>query len=94
MQLLANRQDIQQKAYQSIVDAGNGILDSPNVAHTHIEYIEALTKEVGRYFVVLRLALPKATHGAVNWNGASIPPKTLLFLNTWACARGMWPAVW
>lgn len=87
MQLLANRPDIQTKAYKSIIEAGGDILESPNVAHTHVPYIDALAKEVGRYFVVLRLALPKATHGTVTWNGASIPPKTLLFLNTWACSR-------
>ncbi|KAF7562302.1 hypothetical protein G7046_g1809 [Stylonectria norvegica] len=87
MQLLAYRQDIQQKAYRSIIDAGGDILESPDVAHTKIEYIEALTKEIGRYFVVLRLALPKATHSTVKWQGATIPPKTLLFLNTWACTR-------
>lgn len=88
MQLLAHRQDIQEKAYQSIVDAGSELLESPNVAHTKVEYIEALTKEIGRYFVVLRLALPKATHSTVTWNGATIPPNTLLFLNSWACSRG------
>lgn len=88
MQLLANRQDIQQKAYQSIIEAGDNIASAPDVAHTRIDYIEALTKEIGRFFVVLRLALPKATHGYVNWSGANIPPKTLLFLNTWACSRG------
>ena len=88
MLLLANRQDIQQKAYQAIQDTNPGLLKSPEVAHSKVEYIEALTKEIGRYFVVLRLALPKATHSAVTWKGATIPPNTLLFLNTWACSRG------
>lgn len=87
LQLLANRPDIKAKAYESIKSAGSDILVSPNVAHTNIPYVNALAKEVGRYFVVLRLALPKATHGMVKWNDAHIPPKTLLFLNTWACAR-------
>lgn len=90
VQLLAYRQDIQQRAYESIVEAGADILESPDVAHTKIDYIDALTKEIGRYFVVLRLALPKATHTTVKWQGASIPPNTLLFLNNWACTRGTW----
>ncbi|CAG9957483.1 unnamed protein product [Clonostachys rosea f. rosea IK726] len=85
--IVANRQDIQQKAYQSIIEAGDNISSAPDVAHTRIDYIEALTKEIGRFFVVLRLALPKATHGHVNWSGASIPPKTPSVLNTWACSR-------
>lgn len=89
MLLLAHRQDIQQKAYQAILDTNPDLSKSPEVAHSKVEYIEALTKEIGRYFVVLRLALPKATHSTVTWKGASIPPNTLLFLNTWACSRGM-----
>ncbi|KAK7757796.1 hypothetical protein SLS62_000174 [Diatrype stigma] len=85
--LLAHRQDIQEKAYQAIKTADPELLKSPNVAHSKVEYIEAFTKEVGRYFVVQRLALPKATYSEVQWNGATIPPNTLLFLNAWACSR-------
>ncbi|OTA64759.1 cytochrome P450 [Hypoxylon sp. EC38] len=85
--LLAHRPDIQEKAYQAIKDTDARLLESPRVAHSRVEYIEAFTKEVGRYFVVQRLALPKATYSEVRWNGAIIPPNTLLFLNSWACTR-------
>ncbi|KAI1255215.1 hypothetical protein MGN70_003279 [Eutypa lata] len=85
--LLAHHQDIQEKAYQSIKTADPELLKSPNVAHSKVDYIEAFTKEVGRYFVVQRLALPKATYSEVQWKGATIPPNTLLFLNAWACTR-------
>lgn len=85
---LAHHQDIQEKAYQSIKTADPELLKSPNVAHSKVDYIEAFTKEVGRYFVVQRLALPKATYSEVQWKGATIPPNTLLFLNAWACTRG------
>ncbi|KAH7014654.1 cytochrome P450 [Microdochium trichocladiopsis] len=85
--LLAHRPDIQAKAFEAIQQADPALLQASEVAHTKIPYIEALTKEVGRYFVVLRLALPKATHLDVEWHGATIPPKTLLFLNSWACSR-------
>ncbi|WYZ46063.1 hypothetical protein EsH8_IX_000288 [Colletotrichum jinshuiense] len=89
MLLLAHYQDVQEQAYRAIAEVDDGrLLESPSVAHTKIEYLEALTKEIGRYFVVLRLALPKATHSYVNWQGSTIPPKTLLFLNSWACSRG------
>ncbi|OBR02520.1 Cytochrome P450 2H2 [Colletotrichum higginsianum IMI 349063] len=92
MLLLAHRQDVQEKAYRAIAESDGGrLLESPHVAHTKIEYLEALTKEVGRYFVVLRLALPKATHSYVDWKESSIPPQTLMFLNSWACSRD--PAV-
>lgn len=86
--LLAHRPDIQEKAYQAIRDANPKLLESPHVAQSRVEYMEAFTKEVGRYFVVQRLALPKATYSEVHWNGATIPPNTLLFLNAWACTRG------
>lgn len=89
MLLLAHRQDIQDKAYEAIKEADEDLLTSPDVAKSKVEYVDALTKEIGRFFVVLRLALPKATHSEVHWKGAKIPPKTLLLLNTWACSRGM-----
>ncbi|KAI2473612.1 cytochrome P450 [Annulohypoxylon bovei var. microspora] len=85
--LLAHRPDIQEKAYQAIKEADARLLESPHVANSRVEYLEAFTKEVGRYFVVQRLALPKATYSEVQWNGATIPPNTLLFLNSWACTR-------
>ncbi|KAI1105540.1 cytochrome P450 [Jackrogersella minutella] len=85
--LLAHRPDIQEKAYQAIKKADARLLESPHVAHSKVEYVEAFTKEVGRYFVVQRLALPKATYSQVHWKRATIPPNTLLFLNSWACTR-------
>ena len=88
MLILAHRQDIQDKAYQSIAETDPSLLTSPDAAHSKVEYIEALAKEIGRYFVVLRLALPKAAHLSVKWKGATIPPNTLVFLNSWACTRG------
>ncbi|KAF9874536.1 hypothetical protein CkaCkLH20_08099 [Colletotrichum karsti] len=85
--LLAHRPDIQDKAYIAIRDAG--VLQKPSNAYasTKIEYIDALTKEVSRYFVALKLALPKATYSDVVWGSATIPPNTLVFLNSWACNR-------
>ncbi|KAI0004414.1 cytochrome P450 [Xylariaceae sp. FL0662B] len=85
--LLAHRPDVQEKAYQMIKLESPELLTSPNVALSRVEYVEALTKEVGRYFVVQRLALPRATYSHVHWKGATIPPDTLLFLNSWACTR-------
>ncbi|KAF3062034.1 3-hydroxyphenylacetate 6-hydroxylase [Daldinia childiae] len=85
--LLAHRPDIQEKAYKEITETDAHLLESPHVAHSRVEYVEAFTKEIGRYFVVQRLALPKATYSHVQWKGAVIPPDTLLFLNSWACTR-------
>ncbi|KXH59693.1 hypothetical protein CSAL01_11562 [Colletotrichum salicis] len=85
--LLAYRPNIQDKAYAAIQDAG--VLQQPSntYASTKINYIEALTKEISRYFVVLKLALPKATYADVTWRSATIPVNTLVFLNSWSCNR-------
>ncbi|KAL0783570.1 hypothetical protein CaCOL14_001476 [Colletotrichum acutatum] len=85
--LLAHRPDIQDKAYGAIQDAG--VLQQPSntYASTKIDYIDALTKEISRYFVVLKLALPKATYADVTWGSATIPANTLVFLNSWSCNR-------
>ncbi|OTB10519.1 hypothetical protein K445DRAFT_252780 [Daldinia sp. EC12] len=85
--LLAHRPDIQEKAYSAIRDAGVLSLPSNAYASTKVEYIDALTKEISRYFVVLKLALPKATYTDVTWQGATIPANTMVFLNSWACNR-------
>ncbi|RKU45353.1 hypothetical protein DL546_008165 [Coniochaeta pulveracea] len=90
--LLAHRPDIQEKAFTAIKEAG--VLDLPSNAYasTKVPYIDALTKEINRYFAVLKLALPKATYSEAHWGQATIPPNTLVFLNTWACNRGEhWP---
>lgn len=87
--LLAHRPDLQQRAYEAIQETDRALLTNPDVAHSRVDYIEALTKEIGRYFIVLRLALPKATHSEVRWNGTIIPAGTMVFLNSWACSRGM-----
>ncbi|KAL0940399.1 uncharacterized protein CTRU02_203162 [Colletotrichum truncatum] len=85
--LLAHRPDIQEKAYLAIKDAGVLRLPSNAYASTKIDYIDALTKEISRYFVVLKLALPKATYSDTAWGSATIPANTLVFLNSWACNR-------
>ncbi|OTA98769.1 hypothetical protein M426DRAFT_258122 [Hypoxylon sp. CI-4A] len=85
--LLAHRPDIQEKAYTAIREAGVLGLSSNAYASTKVEYIDALTKEISRYFVVLKLALPKATYTDVAWENATIPANTLVFLNSWACNR-------
>jgi 3-hydroxyphenylacetate 6-hydroxylase len=89
--LLSRRQDIQRKAYEAIVAADKGILRAADVSYSKIDYIDAFTKEIGRYYTSLKLGLPRATHDqyAANWQDASIPPKTLVFLNGWACSKGI-----
>ncbi|KAF4930353.1 3-hydroxyphenylacetate 6-hydroxylase [Colletotrichum viniferum] len=85
--LLAHRSDIQSKAYEAIKASGVLQKQSNFYASTKVDYIDALMKEIGRYFVVLKLALPKATYTDVTWGSATIPANTLVFLNSWTCNR-------
>ncbi|KAF4996944.1 hypothetical protein FDECE_12267 [Fusarium decemcellulare] len=87
--VLSQRQDIQQKAFEAIVQADSSLLGEADVSYFKVEYVDAFTKEVGRFYTALKLGLPRATSDDVGatWNGATIPPKTLLFLNAWACSK-------
>lgn len=88
--LLAHRPDIQKKAFEAIMETDSSILEAADLSNKKVDYIDAFTKEIGRCFTALKLGLPRATSDEVgaNWNGAHIPPKTLVFLNAWACSQG------
>ncbi|CAG7953342.1 unnamed protein product [Penicillium nalgiovense] len=49
-----------------------------------IPYINAIVKEAGRYYTVSSMSLPRKTVSEVNWNGATIPPKTMILINAQA----------
>ncbi|KAJ5425346.1 hypothetical protein N7465_000416 [Penicillium sp. CMV-2018d] len=49
-----------------------------------IPYINAIVKEAGRYYTVSSMSLPRKTVSEVNWNGAIIPPKTMILINAQA----------
>ena len=88
--LLSQRQDIQEKAYQSILETDSSLLEAADVSSSKVEFVDAFTKEIGRCYTALKLGLPRATHDqhAADWQDASIPPKTLVFLNAWSCSKG------
>jgi len=50
-----------------------------------VPFITAFTREVLRYFTVLRLALPRSTQRDVKYEGMLIPEGSTVFLNAWAC---------
>ena len=86
--LLAARQDVQQRAVDAIVATDPQLLAATDPSsYAKVDYLDAFTKEVGRCYTSLKLGLPRATHDSFSatWNGATIPPKTLVLLNTWAC---------
>jgi len=87
MLLLSRIPSIQETAYKAIQGAAGK--DFYPFLDTEVDYVMAFTKEVLRYFTVLRLALPKAAYTDAVWNGYKIPKGTAVFLNSWACNRGM-----
>ncbi|OJJ50418.1 hypothetical protein ASPZODRAFT_139714 [Penicilliopsis zonata CBS 506.65] len=49
-----------------------------------VPYVNALVKEAARYYTVSAMSLPRRTVTEVNWNGAIIPPKTMILINAQA----------
>ncbi|KAJ5192001.1 uncharacterized protein N7498_010986 [Penicillium cinerascens] len=49
-----------------------------------IPYVNAIIKEAGRYYTVSAMSLPRKTVTEVNWNGAIIPPETMMLINAQA----------
>ncbi|KAI4861821.1 phenylacetate 2-hydroxylase [Hypoxylon rubiginosum] len=49
-----------------------------------VPYINAIIKEAGRFYTVSSMSLPRQTVQDVNWNGAIIPPKTMILINAQA----------
>lgn len=53
-----------------------------------VPYLRALIQEAGRYYTVSAMSLPRKTVTEVNWNGAIIPPKTMILINAQAGNHG------
>jgi len=87
--LLAQRPDIQEKAWKEIKEfysEGQPLCDP--LDDQKCAYIVALVRECLRYYTVLRLALPRASVKDITYNGVLIPKGTVVFLNAWACNMG------
>ncbi|TVY92878.1 3-hydroxyphenylacetate 6-hydroxylase [Lachnellula willkommii] len=87
--LLSRMPSIQETAYKAIQKVVGEDVDP--LLDAHVSYVMAFTKELLRYYTVLRLALPKEAYRDAVWNGYKIPKGTAVFLNAWACNRD--PAV-
>ncbi|POS73745.1 cytochrome P450 [Diaporthe helianthi] len=53
-----------------------------------VPYLNAIIKEAGRYYTVSSMSLPRKTVTEVNWDGAVIPPKTMVLINAQAGNHG------
>ncbi|KAL4736623.1 cytochrome P450 [Aspergillus similis] len=76
----------QDRAYEDIKRYYPDVQDAWTAAVTEerVPYINAIIKEAGRYYTVSSMSLPRKTVTEINWNGAIIPPKTMVLINAQA----------
>ncbi|KAL2858461.1 cytochrome P450 [Aspergillus pseudoustus] len=76
----------QDRAYEDIKRHYPDIRDAWTtcIKEEKVPYINAIVKEAGRYYTVSSMSLPRKTVTEVNWNGAIIPPKTMILINAQA----------
>ncbi|KAL4807900.1 cytochrome P450 [Aspergillus unguis] len=76
----------QDRAYEDIKLHYPDIRDAWTAAVTEekVPYVNAIVKEAGRYYTVSSMSLPRKTVTEINWNGAIIPPGTMVLINAQA----------
>ncbi|KAK7216286.1 hypothetical protein V2G26_004289 [Clonostachys chloroleuca] len=79
-------QEWQDRAYADIKRYYPDVRDAWTSCYVEekVPYINAIVKEAGRYYTVSSMSLPRKTVQEVNWNGAIIPPKTMILINAQA----------
>jgi phenylacetate 2-hydroxylase len=79
-------QVFQEKAYDEIrryyPDAKDAWRES--FEEEKVPYVNAIVKEAARYYTVSAMSLPRKTVSAVEWDGATIPAKTMILINAQA----------
>lgn len=80
----------QDRAYEDIKRHYPDIRDAWTscIADEKVPYVNAIIKEAGRYYTVSSMSLPRKTVTEVHWNGAVIPPKTMILINAQAGNHG------
>jgi phenylacetate 2-hydroxylase len=83
-------QEWQDRAYADIKRYYPDVRDAWTSCYVEekVPYINAIVKEAGRYYTVSSMSLPRKTVQEVNWNGAIIPPKTMILINAQAGNHG------
>ncbi|KAK8110346.1 cytochrome P450 [Apiospora kogelbergensis] len=76
----------QDRAYEDIKRYYPDVRDAWTSSFTEekVPYINAIVKEAGRYYTVSAMSLPRKTVTEVHWNGAVIPPRTMILINAQA----------
>jgi phenylacetate 2-hydroxylase len=81
----------QDRAYEDIKRHYNNDIDAAWTdcfVQEKVPYMNAIVREAGRYYTVSSMSLPRKTVTEVVWNGAVIPPKTMILINAQAGNHG------
>ena len=77
-------QVFQERAYKDIKRHYTGSTEEAwmeSFAEEKVPYVNALVKEAGRYYTASAMNLPRKTTSPVDWDGATIPAKTMILVN-------------
>lgn len=79
-------QIFQEKAYQDIKCLYPDVRDAWRNSYQDekVPYVNAIIKEAARYYTVSAMSLPRKTVTEVQWDGATIPAKTMILINAQA----------
>ncbi|KAK8232475.1 putative cytochrome P450 [Phyllosticta capitalensis] len=79
-------QIFQERAYADIKRHYPNIADAwtDSYREEKVPYVKAIVQEAARYYTVSAMSLPRKTVTEVNYNGAVIPPKTMILINAQA----------
>ncbi|KAI6080559.1 cytochrome P450, partial [Hypoxylon rubiginosum] len=83
---LAQHPEIQDRAFEEIrrfQGSDEPLCDAAD--DQKCAYVLAIAKEALRYFTVIPLALPRESIKDIEYNGVTIPAKSTVYLNAWAC---------
>lgn len=76
-------QIFQERAYADIKRYYPNISDvwKNSFQEEKVPYVNAIIKEAARYYTVSAMSLPRKTVTDIEWNGATIPAKTMILIN-------------
>lgn len=79
-------QVFQEKAYADIKKHYPDIKDAwrDSFHDEKVTYVNAIVKEAARYYTVSAMSLPRKTISDIEWDGATIPAKTMILINAQA----------
>ncbi|KIW00052.1 uncharacterized protein PV09_08399 [Verruconis gallopava] len=79
-------QKFQERAYDDILRVYGSVESAWEKCFQdeNVPYVNAICKEAERYYTVSAMSLPRKTVSEIKWDGAVIPPKTMILINAQA----------